>query len=343
MTRQKLERKLLLIGPINRHNRRIGGLSTSFNAFRRFLEKRAVHFHVIDTRPFDGIFGLIASLIYLIIRVLIHIPRCDVVFVYASYNGILYLYPPLYLLCTVFHTRFCFYPVGGDFLDVYHSRPSWHRALIRNTLFKSDVLFLETKHLMGQFKSLGVNAVWFPSGRPRPTDVPKSRGYSRRFVFLSRVCREKGIDVIRDVLDKLDERFTIDIYGPIAEIDEESIRGWANYNGVVSPTDVLETLGRYDVLILPTFYPREGYPGSIIEAYSLGMPVIATNWMAIPEIVTHGVSGILIEPKSSIALADAMQSIDDKVYENICAGARNMFKKFDSDVTYARVLEVLLP
>ncbi|MDT3778179.1 glycosyltransferase [Nitrospira sp. MA-1] len=341
MAHQKLKEKLLLIGPIDRYNRHIGGLSIGFNAFRSFLKKNSISYKLIDTRPYDGAFGTIANLINLVIRVLLYVPRCNVVLVYASYHGILYLYPPLYLLCRLLRTRFCFYPVGGDFLDIYHSRPFWHRTLIRNTLFKSDVLFLQTQHLLDHFKSFGVDAIWFPSGRIKPKGIPASRHYSRRFIFLSRVCPEKGIDIIKEALEEL-ENFTIHVYGPLNSFDEELIRGWVNYKGTVLPPDVLDTLGYYDVLILPTVYPREGYPGVIIEAYSIGMPVIATDWMAIPEIVQHEVSGILIKPWSAKALANAIRSIDDDKYTRLCAGAREMFKKFDSDITFVKVLDKLL-
>ena len=75
---------------------------------------------------------------------------------------------------------------------------------------------------MARFKSLGANAVWFPSGRPRPTDIPKSRGYSRRFVFLSRVCPEKGID-INDI-----EEFDLEVLiaSKVSEMNS-SLKGFA--------------------------------------------------------------------------------------------------------------------
>lgn len=343
MTKPSKIEKLLLIGPIDQRNRRIGGLTVSFNAYRKFLEKKRVQYRVIDTRPFDGGGGLFISLINLIIQALIQIPRHNVVFVYSSYNGFLYLYPAIYFFCKVFRARFCFYPNGGDLLDVYYSRPRWHRTLLRNTLFKSDVVFLQTINLMNRFKVFGANTVWFPSGRARPIGIKKAQVYSRRFIFLSRISREKGIEIIKETLEKLDESFTVHIYGPIGEKTiEKSIKKWGNYKGVVSPPHVLDILSRYDVLILPTFYPREGYPGIIIEAYSLGMPVIATDWMAIPEIVQDGVSGILVEPRSSLALANAMRSIDQDSYDRLCAGARNMFTQFDSDLTYEQVFNEIL-
>jgi len=89
----------------------------------------------------------------------------------------------------------------------------------------------------------------------------------------------------------------------------------------------LETIQKYDVLILPTFYQGEGYPGVIIEAYSLGLPVITTNWKAIPEIVENRKTGLLIEPRSTAALVDAMKSFNKYNYKDFSKNARVYFEK----------------
>ena len=90
----------------------------------------------------------------------------------------------------------------------------------------------------------------------------------------------------------------VDIFGPLdgqytAEEIKSKGKGVVRYKGTLTPAQVYQELFNYHALILPTFYEGEGYPGVILEAYNCGMPVIATNWLSIPEIVDRN-TGILI-------------------------------------------------
>lgn len=67
-----------------------------------------------------------------------------------------------------------------------------------------------------------------------------------------------------------------------------------------------------DLFILPTYYPIEAQPLSIIEALSSGTPVIATFHAAIPEMITHGENGILVEPKNPEAIAEAIVALSNR-------------------------------
>ena len=68
-----------------------------------------------------------------------------------------------------------------------------------------------------------------------------------------------------------------------------------NYKGVLQPEEVLTTLRKYDVLIFPTHYEGEGCPGILVEALSVGLPIIASNWKYNEEFVENGVNGFLCE------------------------------------------------
>jgi glycosyltransferase involved in cell wall biosynthesis len=53
----------------------------------------------------------------------------------------------------------------------------------------------------------------------------------------------------------------------------------------------------------------EGMPISLIEAAACAVPAVATAVGGIPELVDHGVSGLLIPPRDTAALADALSRI----------------------------------
>src|SRR5690606_22162053 len=118
----------------------------------------------------------------------------------------------------------------------------------------------------------------------------RKKKYSKKFVFISRVIKEKGIGTILKAFENLDASYSVDIYGPIGKGDyaeEELNKRNCKYKGVVPANRVIEILKKYDVLLLPTFFEGEGYPGIIIESLSIGMPVITTKWKAIDEIIIH--------------------------------------------------------
>jgi colanic acid/amylovoran biosynthesis glycosyltransferase len=53
----------------------------------------------------------------------------------------------------------------------------------------------------------------------------------------------------------------------------------------------------------------EGMPNALIEAMAGGAPVISTTTAGIPELIEHGVTGLLVPPEDAVALAAAMREL----------------------------------
>lgn len=69
-----------------------------------------------------------------------------------------------------------------------------------------------------------------------------------------------------------------------------------------------------DIFCFPTFYPAESFGNVLVEAMMFELPVVATRWRAIPEIVEDGATGFLTEIKDANAVADRLEKlIQDKV------------------------------
>ena len=152
----------------------------------------------------------------------------------------------------------------------------------------------------------------------------------------------KGVSLILEAVKHFGPEYTIDIYGPLHEphyMEDPTFK--ACYKGPLKPKEVIPTLADYDVLMLPTHYTGEGYPGTLIEAYSMGVPVITTSWLYIPEIVEDGKTGILIEPRNARALIEAIQFFNESNYNEFSRNAREKFNEFDADVINEKLIKKL--
>src|SRR5690606_1561204 len=105
-------------------------------------------------------------------------------------------------------------------------------------------------------------------------------------------------------MEPSEHHIIVDFYGPISESDEryfqENVEKFDNvfYKGIVTPKDVYRVLSQYDLLLLPTRYAGEGFPGTILDAYISGVPVIVTDWLFLPEFVEHGTTGYVYNPSN---------------------------------------------
>lgn len=77
---------------------------------------------------------------------------------------------------------------------------------------------------------------------------------------------------------------------------------------------------------------RDGIPNVLVEAMSMGIPVVATRVSGIPELIDDGRDGLLVPPRDARALAKALAAVldDDSLRERISAAAhRTVTERFD--------------
>lgn len=149
------------------------------------------------------------------------------------------------------------------------------------------------------------------------------------FVFLSRIVPKKGINNIINSVIRLNElnysnRFVVDIFGPffsdnyenefklqIKDISNLNYCGFLNMNEMNS----FDQLATYDVMLFPTEFDTEGIPGSIVDAYIAGIPVIATEWPVSKDVINDGITGIIIPMHDKDALFLTMRDVIERKYD----------------------------
>ena len=209
----------------------------------------------------------------------------------------------------------------GGWLDQYINKTCWKR--LENNL---KVILVELKSLKKSLEKEGLtNVVYFPNYRQETGEIlnikPKADLY-KKFVFYARIIPEKGIleaiDAI-NILNKGEGRYTLDIYGPLEEkfkdefLSKIKIIPNISYNGILKQGDVLTILNKYDALLFPTYYNGEGFPGTILESYMAGLPVIASDWKYNKEIIEDGKTGIICEAKNVDSIVKAVLEINNNI------------------------------
>jgi glycosyltransferase involved in cell wall biosynthesis len=83
---------------------------------------------------------------------------------------------------------------------------------------------------------------------------------------------------------------------------------------------------------MPSLATTEGYPGSILEAFAAGLPVIASRIGGIPEIV-DGTAGILVEPGDVDGLRGAMRRLasDRELFGRLRGAAAERAREFSTE------------
>ena len=342
--------RILLIGPLPPP---MGGDTRHFLTLLEDLEANA-RFNVTLINTSRGLtpsnhvlnLGVALRTIFAIVK---NLRRTDVISFHASDRGILHFGPMILALARLRDMPVILRVFGGSFAQYYQSRGNFQRRVLKRLLLSADAMLMQTKHMIKQLeKHVPARLEWFSTyirSASRAERAEPSASNCERFVFLGHVARKKGIETILEAAPQLPEGCSIDIYGPLDEYTESELnnrgQGRVCYRGFLSHDEVNDKLWDYDCLVLPTFHHGEGYPGVIAEAYAHALPVITTNWMAIPEIVNDE-SGILVDPQDTAAFVAAVRILnsDSDRWQKLREGANRKAQQFNHAVWSKRFEEI---
>lgn len=130
-------------------------------------------------------------------------------------------------------------------------------------------------------------------------------------------------------------------YEALARRANEKLVERAILTGSLSHEDTLAVMKSADVLVLNSSY--EGLSHLLIEAFMLGVPVIATRVGGNPEVITDGVDGILVPVGDTPALAHAIALVfgDEKMRARLSARAKESSRRFSTELMLAQTFDVI--
>jgi glycosyltransferase involved in cell wall biosynthesis len=97
------------------------------------------------------------------------------------------------------------------------------------------------------------------------------------------------------------------------QITKLALENNVELQGPVTQEQLREIYRSATLFVLPCLITnsgdRDGIPNVMVEAMSMGLPVVSTNISGVPELVKHGINGLLVPERDSTALAGALQCI----------------------------------
>jgi len=125
-------------------------------------------------------------------------------------------------------------------------------------------------------------------------------------LFVGRLSSQKGVELLVDALAMCNPRPAFRLAGG-GELEGLVHTTFGNdWKGLLPRNDVLNEMRRAAFLVLPSL-GFEGFPRTIVEAYSCGLPVLASRSGPLKQIVLDGETGLLFEPGDAADLARALQ------------------------------------
>ncbi len=214
---------------------------------------------------------------------------------------------------------------------------------------QADIVFSYGGKITDIIRSIGVkpeHIIEIPSGVEKSfigASISSHNETYRKFIFLGRAERRKGIIELNDVLQKLisqKRNFKFEFIGPIPDsmkLTHDSIM----YHGEIRDAQKIKSLlSQNDVLVCPSW--SEGFPNVILEGMASGLAIIATNVGAINAMVNTN-NGWLIEPANEKALYSAIiDAIESKDLTSKKQQSLELIKtKFNWDMISLRLIDAI--
>jgi glycosyltransferase involved in cell wall biosynthesis len=330
--------KILMIGTALET---MGGISTVVNAYRKAglfeingIKYLTTHKDGSKTKKLYTAFSA-----YFNFGFLLFFCNYDILHIHVSSRASFWRKSPFIVLGSLFRRKIIFHLHGSEFKIFFDVELSGLRKkMARKIINMPDVIItlsnsweLWAKQTVSKPKVICIHNSICP--------IPNVKGSKRRqkqLLFLGRIGERKGLfDLIsalaNDKLKGLDFKLLIggdgDLEAAKLLIEKYNLESQIVFLGWVTGKEKIRLLQTSTVFLLPSY--NEGMPMSVLEALASGLPIISTTVGGIPQQVTNGEEGFLIEPGDVETLAQRIYELgtDQRLWQSMSTACIQKFDK----------------
>ncbi|MBQ0799822.1 MAG: glycosyltransferase family 4 protein [Porticoccaceae bacterium] len=159
-------------------------------------------------------------------------------------------------------------------------------------------------------------------------------------LFVGRLSQEKGMETLLNAWRSLNVSLRVAGAGPLegelANLTGDKVEAL----GMLNQDSVRKEMGQAAFLVMPSEC-YEGFPMVLVEAFSQGLPIIASRLGGMAEIVTDGVTGLHFEAGNANDLADKVRWMASHPEESRQMG-RNARREYEEKYTPDKNYEILM-
>jgi glycosyltransferase involved in cell wall biosynthesis len=214
---------------------------------------------------------------------------------------------------------------------------TWHRCV--------DVFVFPSHFARARYVEAGWPAAKLVVKYQTTRDHGRPHAARDGFTCISRLSVEKGVDVLLAAWPRVPRRAERSLRIVGSGPDEASLRRAARgveFSGQLAPGQTLDVLAHSLALVVPS-RSYEVFPRVVVEAYALGVPVIAARLGALAEVVEDGVTGLLFEAGSADDLARVLDRLaaSPELAATLGRNARRAFEaRFSPEQATRRMLAI---
>lgn len=229
--------------------------------------------------------------------------KSDHIIILPAQNGIKVLIPLFVLLARLLKRRLHYVVVGAWLADVLKDNP-----ILLKQVKKIDYIYPQTKTLQRKLDELNIRDNTYVMPNFKKFNPIKLEDYIKfekpyKVCMVSRINYLKGVESAINVVNRINEDYKekvieLDIFGPVEKDYSERLYALVNkyntfvyYKGIIDYDKIPEVIKDYFLLLFPTKYYTEGFPGTILDAFISGVPVLASRWESWQDIIDEGRTG----------------------------------------------------
>jgi glycosyltransferase involved in cell wall biosynthesis len=143
-----------------------------------------------------------------------------------------------------------------------------------------------------------------------------------RLLFVGLLCEDKGIFIFLEALSRLKSRginFNAQLIGSFSSQDigeqardcvrEAGMNTEVEFLGELHGEALIQAYLDADIFCFPSFFAAESFGLVCVEAMRASLPVVATAWRGIPEVVEDGKTGFVVPPRAVDPLVEALETL----------------------------------